>query len=158
MKNSNENDKYFDLAIKMAIKAFNADEVPVGCVIIDAKGQVIASAFNQTEMDINPTNHAEIIAIKQACSNLKSKNLSGCSAYLTLAPCIMCATAFTYARIDNVYYCSIDNKNGDFEKCLQLPKIDKNLYKTNFCYICNKFTDVSKNLLQDFFKNKRIKK
>ena len=153
-----EFNKYFDVAIKEAKKAFDKAEVPVGCVIVDKNtGKVISKAYNKTELYLNSLMHAEIIAITKASKKL-GKNLSDCIAFVTLPPCIMCATAFTYARIDNVYYCTKRTKIYCNDDCKNIYKLDKSLHKTNFHFISNEFTKISENLLKNFFHNLRSSK
>ena len=98
-------------AFKMAEKALEADEVPVGA-IITYKNQIIARAHNQVELLKDPTAHAEMIAITQAASYLTSKWLEECSMYVTLEPCSMCAGALVLSRIKLLYFGARDPKTG----------------------------------------------
>jgi tRNA(adenine34) deaminase len=98
-------------ALKEAEKAYDAGELPVGAVIVFEK-RVIAKGYNQVETLRDPTAHAEIIAITSAASYLSSKALLGCSMYVTLEPCSMCAGAIVLAKIENLYFGAFDNKSG----------------------------------------------
>jgi len=154
----NDFNKYFNLAIKEANKSVKYHDVPIGCVIVDKNTlKVVSKSANLVEKYNNPLMHAEIIAIKKATKKV-GKNLSNCIAFVTLSPCVMCATAFTYTRIDDVYYCTLNPKSGSLDKCQSLGEFDKNLYKTKFHFIENDFTSISKQLLKDFFKNLRESK
>ena len=98
-------------ALKAAKRAQEADEVPVGAVIVHNK-QIIAKAHNQVELLKDPTAHAEMIAITQAANALSSKWLQGCTLYVTLEPCSMCAGAMVLARLDRVCFGTFDPKTG----------------------------------------------
>ncbi|MFT5632156.1 MAG: tRNA(adenine34) deaminase [Gammaproteobacteria bacterium] len=103
---------YMDSAIRQAQVAGQANEVPVGCVIVGPKGQVLSQAGNQTRQDNDPTAHAEILAIRQACKVIGQDRLAGCDLYVTLEPCAMCAAAIAHARIARVYFGASDPKSG----------------------------------------------
>ena len=81
--------KYMYEALKLANKAQEINEVPGGCVIVDIKGEIIASGFNTNIRDLDPTAHAEVNAIREACIKLNNERLVGCDLYITLEPCIM---------------------------------------------------------------------
>jgi tRNA(adenine34) deaminase len=99
------------LAIEEAKAALEADEVPVGAVIVH-HGRVIASAHNQRETLSDPTAHAEMIAITQAAESLQSWRLEHCALYVTLEPCPMCSGAIVQARIPVLVYGAADAKAG----------------------------------------------
>ena len=108
-----EREKIKNLAFRMTSRAFMADEVPVGAVIFDTQtGKIIAKAHNQTEQKKDVLAHAEILAIRQASRKLGRKFLDGYSMYVTLEPCVMCAGAISWARLDAVYYGASDHKTG----------------------------------------------
>ena len=98
-------------ALKEAEKAFDADEVPVGAVIVH-KGRIIARAHNQIKLLKDPTAHAEMIAITQAASYLGNERLLATTLYVTIEPCLMCAGALILARIDRVCFGAPDPKTG----------------------------------------------
>jgi tRNA(adenine34) deaminase len=102
---------YMQHALKEAEKAFNAGELPVGAVIV-FENRIIAKGYNQVETLRDPTAHAEIIAITSAASYLSSKVLLGCSMYVTLEPCSMCAGAIVLAKMENLFFGAFDNKSG----------------------------------------------
>ncbi len=103
------NQDFMKIALDLAKKARQKDEVPVGAVIVK-NGKVIAKAYNKREQSKDATNHAEIIAIKKACRKLKDFRLIGCDIYVTLEPCIMCLGAILNARLDNLYFGAYNNK------------------------------------------------
>lgn len=98
-------------AVKEAMKAFDADEVPVGAVIVH-NGRIIARAHNQIKLLKDPTAHAEMIAITQAASHLASERLLETTLYSTVEPCAMCAGAMVLARIKRLVYGVDDPKTG----------------------------------------------
>ena len=100
-----------EMALAEARAAWEAGEVPVGCVIV-RDGQVIARAGNRTILDRDPTAHAELLAIRQAAATIGSERLTDCDLYVTLEPCAMCAAAASFARIRRLYYGAADPKGG----------------------------------------------
>ncbi len=101
-------------ALAEAAAARDADEVPVGAVVV-RDGGVIARAGNRTLRDRDPTAHAEMLAIRQAAAELGSERLTDCDLYVTLEPCAMCAAAISFARIRRLYYGAADPKGGAVE-------------------------------------------
>ncbi|MBL8890740.1 MAG: nucleoside deaminase [Planctomycetaceae bacterium] len=99
-------------AIQQAILAYEADEVPVGAIIVGPQQRIIAAAYNQKVQLNDPTAHAEILAITQAAAALEDWRLSGCTLYVTLEPCPMCAGAILQARLDTVVFGAYDPKAG----------------------------------------------
>jgi tRNA(adenine34) deaminase len=110
---------YMQLALDEAEQAFREEEVPIGAVIVH-DGRVIASAHNQRERLHDPTAHAEMIAITQAAEALQSWRLEGCTLYVTLEPCPMCAGAILQARIPLLVYGTTDPKAGAVHSLFQL--------------------------------------
>jgi tRNA(adenine34) deaminase len=90
-------------------------EVPVGAVVVAADGTLLASAGNRTRELADPTAHAEMLAIRQACASQKSERLDGADLYVTLEPCPMCAAAISFARIRRLYFAAADPKGGGVE-------------------------------------------
>lgn len=101
--------KYMKLAIKEAQKASKNGDIPVGCVIL-CKDEIVAKAYNKKHKTNDPTNHAEILAIKKACKKLKDFRLEDCEVYVTLEPCIMCYGALLSARVKKIYFGAFDKK------------------------------------------------
>jgi tRNA(adenine34) deaminase len=108
---ANLDNHYMAEALKEAMKAFEADEVPVGAVIVH-KGMVIGRAHNQIKMLKDPTAHAEMIAITQAAAHLQNERLLDVTLYATLEPCPMCAGAMVLGRVKRLVYGAEDPKTG----------------------------------------------
>lgn len=140
-----------NMALKQAQEAFDDDEVPVGCVIV-YEDKVIAKAYNQVERLKDPTAHAEMIAITQASSFLKSKWLYGARLYVTIEPCPMCCGALILSRIDSVIFGAEDIKTGALGSKLNLNSLGLN-HKIKVKQGLLK-EDCS-NLISDFFKKQR---
>ena len=140
-------------ALVQARAAANRGEVPVGAVIVDGAGKVIALAGNRTRELSDPTAHAEVLAIRAACSALGAERLTGCDLYVTLEPCPMCAAAISNARIGRLYYGASDPKSGGVE---QGPRV----FSHAQCHHAPEVYDgidgvASQKLLRDFFKGRR---
>ena len=100
------------MAFAEAESAGGRGEVPIGCVIVDQSGNVMAKAGNRTLELKDPTAHAELIAIREAAAKLGSERLVGCDLYVTLEPCAMCAAAISFARVRRLYFAADDEKMG----------------------------------------------
>lgn len=101
-----------DVALDQARAAGARGEVPVGAVIVDARGTVVAKAGNRTRELNDPTAHAEVLAIRAACAQAGSERLVDHALYVTLEPCAMCAAAISAARVARLYYGASDPKSG----------------------------------------------
>jgi tRNA(adenine34) deaminase len=127
-----QDDKWMREALRMAEAALAHDEVPVGCLIVH-DGRIVGRAHNQREMLQDPTAHAEMIAITQAAEALGSWRLTGCTLYVTLEPCAMCAGAMVLARLDRLVYGASDPKAGAVEsvfKLLEEPRLNHRIAVT----------------------------
>ncbi|AFZ57904.1 tRNA adenosine(34) deaminase TadA [Anabaena cylindrica FACHB-243] len=113
--------KWMNHALALAQVAGDAGEVPVGAVIIDPEGKLIAEGENRKERDQDPTAHAEIIAIRAAAKNLQSWRLLQCTLYVTLEPCPMCAGAIAHARLATLVYGVDDTKTGAIRTVINIP-------------------------------------
>ena len=111
MKLEFDNEYFMKKAIEEADIALSKGEIPIGAVIV-IENQIIARAHNLTETLNDVTAHAEILAITAAANYLGGKYLDGCSIYVTLEPCQMCAGALYWSRISNLYYAAKDSKRG----------------------------------------------
>jgi len=103
------------LAFAEAEAAAGRGEVPVGAVVVDGSGKVLASAGNRTIEQQDPTAHAELLAIRAAARAVGSERLTGCDIYVTLEPCAMCAAAISFARLRRLYFGAEDEKMGGVE-------------------------------------------
>ncbi|WP_351231114.1 tRNA adenosine(34) deaminase TadA [Streptomyces sp. NPDC002133] len=100
------------LALKEAARAAQAGDVPVGAVVLDAGGSVLATGHNERELTGDPTAHAEVLALRRAASRRGEWRLTGCTLVVTLEPCTMCAGALVLSRVDRVVYGARDEKAG----------------------------------------------
>jgi len=110
MDHPNRSD-YMALALEQARQAAARGEVPVGAVVV-RQGEILAAAGNRTREANDPTAHAEILAIREACSRLESERLPDSDLYVTLEPCAMCAAAISFARLRRLYFGAADEKGG----------------------------------------------
>ncbi len=142
-------------ALRQAKKAALIDEVPIGCVIVK-NGRIIAKGHNVRESHLDPTGHAEMIAIRQAARKLKSWRLNGCDLYVTIEPCSMCAGAIVLARIDKVIFGASDPKGGALGSSYNLyeqPKL--NHYPSVISGVMN---SECQTMISNYFKTKRNQK
>ena len=107
----NRDEDYMALAIEQALQAGSCDEVPVGAVVV-LGGEIIGRGFNQPIRSHDPSAHAEIMALRDAAGRMENYRLPGCSLYVTLEPCAMCAGAIMHARIARVVFGAADPKTG----------------------------------------------
>jgi tRNA(adenine34) deaminase len=142
-----------EIAFAEAEAAAARGEVPVGAVVADRSGQVIAVAGNRTLELKDPTAHAEMLAIRQAAQILGSERLVDCDLHVTLEPCAMCAAAISFARIRRLYFGAGDEKMGAVEHgprffvqptCHHAPEVYSGLGEAR-----------ARTLLKDFFKSRR---
>ena len=140
-------------AFTEAEKAAERGEVPVGAVIVDKLGNILAVAGNRTLVDHDPTAHAEMTVIRDVAAKLCSERLVDCDMYVTLEPCAMCAAAISFARIRRLYFAASDEKMGAVEHgpvffaqptCHHKPEIYGGIGEQR-----------AETLLRDFFKNRR---
>ena len=113
-------ENYMAQALALAREAGNCGEVPVGCVVVSPEGAVIGRGRNRREEDGDASAHAEMLAIRGACAAAGSWRLSGCTIYVTLEPCPMCAGAIISARIPTVVYGAGDALTGSCGSVLNL--------------------------------------
>ncbi|MDA9242789.1 nucleoside deaminase [Amylibacter sp.] len=143
---------FMSIALNEARKAACRGEVPVGAVI-ELNGKIISSAGNNTRKLNDPTAHAEILAIREACSILGVERLINANLYVTLEPCPMCAAAISNARIANLYYGASDSKSGGVG---QGPCIFNHPQSHHKPEVYDGISETEcKKLLLDFFKEKR---
>ena len=108
-------------ALKEAQAAYDIGEVPIGAVLVDEAGEIVARGHNLRETEHDATAHAEMIAIRAACERLSRWRLSGLTLYVTIEPCPMCAGAIVMSRVDRVVYGSTDAKAGACESLFNIP-------------------------------------
>lgn len=140
-------------ALNLAIRAKSHNDVPIGAVIV-RDGHIIARGENRVQLRRNPTLHAEIVAINQACRKLGAKFLDDCDIYVTLEPCAMCATAISFARIRHVFFAAIDKKGGGITSNARVYETDRHLWKPAVTQM-PEYADASAQMLRDFFATRR---
>lgn len=143
---------HMEIALGEARDAARRGEVPVGAIIV-RDGAIIASAGNRTRELNDPTAHAEILAIRQACAALGAERLTGADLYVTLEPCAMCTAAISFARIRRLYFGAEDEKGGGVlhggrffssPSCHHSPEVYSGISETE-----------AASLLLEFFRSKR---
>lgn len=145
-------EKYMNIALLEAEKAYQKDEVPVGAVIVK-NNKVIAKAYNQREHYQDPTKHAEIIAIQKACKKLGSWRLENCDIYITLEPCSMCAGTILWSRMRKIIYGAKDEKGGALGSSYNL--FEQPNLNHHPIIIGGILEEESSQLIKKFFKQKR---
>jgi tRNA(adenine34) deaminase len=144
---------HMEMALEEAETAAAEDEVPVGAVIVSFERGVLARAHNQRERLIDPTAHAEMIALTQAAQALQSWRLEGCALYVTLEPCPMCAGAVVQARIPLVVYGCTDPKAGACDTLYRIPTDGRLNHRANV--VGGVLADRCADVLSRFFAEKR---
>ena len=146
---------FMNVALEEAAKALERDEVPIGAVIVENSGNIVARAGNETRARLDPSAHAEVLAIREACTVLKTERLVNCDMYVTLEPCAMCAALIANARIRRIYFAASDPKSGgiqqgarifDRKQTHHVPEIYSGIGE-----------EKAAKLLRNFFSKKRLK-
>jgi tRNA(adenine34) deaminase len=141
-------DEYFmNEALKEARKAFELEEIPVGAVIVN-RDRIIARAHNMTRQLQDVTAHAEMIAITSASNYLGAKYLTGCTLYVTLEPCVMCAAALKWAQLDRIVYGAPDPREG-------FTRMRQRIIHVKTQVVPGILEEPSSRLLKQFFLNRR---
>lgn len=145
-------EKYMRVALAEAQAALEHDDVPIGAVIV-RDGVVIARAHNQRELLKDPTAHAEIIALTQASAATGAWRLAGCTMYVTLEPCVMCAGAMVLARLSRLVYGAVDPKAGACESLYQILSDERLNHRIPIT--SGVLAPECGELLRDFFRSRR---
>ncbi len=141
-------DEYFmQQALKLAQRAFDEDEIPVGALVV-CDNKIIGKGYNQTERLNDVTAHAEMLALTAAFSALNSKYLKECTLYVTLEPCVMCAGALYWSQISRIVFGAYDEKRG-------YQQVKPNLLHPKTILENGVLAAESERLLKEFFANKR---
>jgi tRNA(adenine34) deaminase len=141
------------LALNEARAAAAAGEVPVGAVVVQ-NGVVVGRGQNRVLRDVDPTAHAEIVAMREAARTLKNYRLTGCELFVTLEPCAMCAGAMIHARLDRLIYAAADPKAGAVGSVLEVlnhPSLNHKMVVSN-----GELAEESAELLRSFFRERRM--
>lgn len=150
-----KDEKFMKKALAEAKKAYALNEVPIGCVIV-CDDKIIARGYNRRNTDKSTLAHAELIAIKKATKKLGDWRLEGCTMYITLEPCQMCAGAIVQARIDRVVIGSMNKKAGCAGSVINL--LDMKEFNHQVELTKGVMEEESSKMLSEFFKELRIKK
>lgn len=144
-------ESFMRLALQEARTALHLGEVPVGAVLV-AGGEVVASGFNQPIHQVDPTAHAEIVALRGAARALENYRLIGSTLYVTVEPCLMCVGALVQARVGTVVYGAAEPKGGAIASVLRVEDLALN---HRFDVVDGVLEADCRQLIQDFFKARR---
>ena len=146
---------YMNVALEEAAKALERGEVPIGAVIVENSGNIVARAGNETRARLDPSAHAEVLAIREACTVLKTERLVNCDMYVTLEPCAMCAALIANARIRRIYFAAADPKSGGIQQGARI------FDRKQTHHVPEIYSDIGEEkaakLLRNFFSKKRLK-
>ncbi len=146
-----QDEEFMKLALKEAKKALLINEIPIGCIIVDENNQIIAKAHNIKYKNHDASAHAEILAIRKAGKKRNDWRLDGCTMYVTVEPCLMCASCILQSRISRLVFGLREEESGGFGSKYDI--LEKEIF--NFDVKKDVLAGESKQLLQGFFKNRR---
>ncbi|HEX5315056.1 MAG TPA: tRNA adenosine(34) deaminase TadA [Candidatus Kapabacteria bacterium] len=149
-----DHERWMKLALAEAMKAFDLDEVPIGCIIVQ-EGHIIAKGHNLTEQLKDATAHAEIMAITSASAALESRYLTNTTLYVTIEPCSMCAGAIVLARISRLVFGAYDIKAGACGTLYNIPQDNRLNHRVEI--IPGVLDHECAALMQEYFRNQRVK-
>lgn len=141
------------VAIDSGLLAGELNEVPIGACFISEGGELVASGYNRTITDCDPTAHAEILVLRQAAATIGNYRLAGTTLYTTIEPCVMCAGALVNARIKRLVYGAADERFGAVETLFRL--CDSELLNHRIEITSGILADECRELMQDFFRKRR---
>ncbi|MDZ4699918.1 MAG: tRNA adenosine(34) deaminase TadA [Rhodothermales bacterium] len=145
--------RWMKMALAEAQRAFDANEVPVGAVVV-RQGMVIGRGRNMVEQLKDPTAHAEMIAVTAACETIGQKYLEGCTLYVTLEPCPMCAGAIVWAKVARVVFGAFDEKAGAASTLYNILQDRRLNHQVDI--VSGVEQDAAAGLMRDFFRKKRL--
>lgn len=144
---------WLNRAVRLAKIAARNGEVPVAAIVVGPQGQLLGVGLNNREKQINPLGHAELIAIQRSGKKLKNWRLVGCTIYVTLEPCVMCAGALVQARVSRLVYGALDSKFGGVQSLYGITQDSRSNHRlTEVKYLDS---PSCRHILSDFFKNRR---
>ena len=146
---------WMNLAFREALRAFEADEVPVGSVVVQ-DGEVIGSGFNQPLGSDDPTAHAEIVALRSAARHVGNYRLTGATLYVTVEPCLMCAGALIHARIASLVFGAVEPRAGAVRSVMRA--LDDRSLNHRVEVVDGVLAEQSRELMQRFFWERREKR
>ena len=144
--------RWMKVAFREAERAFERGEIPVGAVVVRGQ-EIVGRGHNRVEQLRDPTSHAEIIAITAACETLQTKFLNGCTLYVTLEPCPMCAGSLVWARLDRLVFGAYDEKAGSASTLYNIPQDQRLNHQMEV--IAGVEAERSAQLLRAFFEQRR---
>lgn len=145
--------RWMRLALKEAERAAEADEVPVGALVVKGN-RIVGRGHNQVERLGDPTAHAEMLAVSAACHTLGTKMLTGCTLYVTLEPCPMCAGALVWSRLDRLVFGAFDDKAGAASTLFTIPHDPRLNHQMEV--IEGIESEAAADLLRRFFRARRV--
>ncbi len=146
-------EEFIKIALASAGEALALDEVPIGACLVDADGKIIATGYNRTIADSDPTAHAEILALREAAIKINNYRLTGTTLYTTIEPCVMCAGALVNARVKRLVYGAADERFGAVETLFRL--CDDERLNHRIAITSGVLADECRKRMQDFFKARR---
>jgi tRNA(adenine34) deaminase len=150
-----DHEYYMNFAIEEAKKAADADEVPVGAVIVDGGQSIIGYGYNRPISTNDPTSHAEINAMRMAAKAINNYRLLDTTLYVTIEPCVMCMGAIIHARIRRVVFGAADSKWGAVSSLYNMAEDKRMNHQPEI--VSGIFEEKTRQLIKEFFKNKRSK-
>ena len=148
----NSDSDFMRRAIALAEQAASVGEVPVGALVVK-DGQVIGEGYNQPISSCDPTGHAEIVAMRQACEALQNYRLTGCDLYVTIEPCTMCVGAMIHARIGKIIFGAAEPRAGALQSQLRL--MDRDHYNHSIQWQGGVLAEECSEIISSFFRRKR---
>lgn len=146
-------DQYFmNLALEQGRLAYDAGEVPVGAVVVQ-NGTVIGRGYNQPITSLDPSAHAEIVALRDAANNIGNYRLSGATLYVTVEPCAMCSGCLVHSRIERLVYATTEPKSGAIESAMRL--LDSPFFNHKIEISAGILASEASGLMSNFFKMRR---
>lgn len=130
-----------------------AGEVPVGAIVVNAQGEVVGRGYNRTILDIDPSAHAEIVALREAAWKVGNHRLAGCVVYTTIEPCAMCAGALVQARVARLVYGADDPKCGAIRSVLKLAEHPQLNHR--FAVVAGVMAEECGEVIRRFFRRRR---
>lgn len=146
-------ERFMTEALHEARQAYQAGEVPVGAVVVDAEGRILGRGFNRPIGTMDPTAHAEVVAIRRACAAIGNYRLSGATLFTTIEPCLLCAGACLIARIDRLVFGARDPKAGAVRSLWSVLEDPRNNHR--IAVVEGVFAEECASLLRDFFRSRR---
>ena len=150
---NSDDEKWMQIVLDAALTAGSLGEVPIGACLIDEDNNLIASGFNRTITDSDPTAHAEILVLRQAAAKIGNYRLNGTTLYTTIEPCVMCAGALVNARIKRLVYGATDERFGAVETLFRL--CDHEALNHRMEITSSVMAAECRELMQKFFRERR---